>query len=286
MVRNPIVGPLGRGLKGLLAKVKGRRDAAIIEQLARAPHPHAEKIAWALGHLGDGAPVEDRDWITRVETERERLLSLDTPLEDGSIEGYSGPDDTGITISQACHDSKRAKPALMLYLLTRALKPQRIIELGTNVGISSAFLGAAMKMNGGGSIVTLDGHPYKQKVAADVHGNLGLDNITYVPGLFADTLGDALQHAAPVDIAFIDGHHQYQPTLDYFEAILPHSATDAVFVFDDIRWSAGMAKAWAELRADERFGLVVDLQSIGICARAEKPSAPRTVLPPIHNALR
>jgi predicted O-methyltransferase YrrM len=145
-----------------------------------------------------------------------------------------------------------------------------VIELGTNVGISSAFIGAALTVNGdSGKLVTLDASPYRQRLARQLHSRLGLRNVTYTAGLFNDTLESVLERSGHVDLAFIDGHHQYQPTLDYLDAILQQATVDCAFVFDDIRWSDGMKQAWTEIMGDPRFGLVMDLGSIGVCIRGD-----------------
>ena len=54
-----------------------------------------------------------------------------------------------------------------------------------------------------------------------------------------------------------------QPTLDYFDRIWKSSAEGAVFVFDDIRWSIGMERAWNRLKVDPRLAIVVDLSAGG-----------------------
>ena len=89
--------------------------------------------------------------------------------------------------------------------------------------------------------------------------------MTYVQGLFAETLAPTLRNIGPVDFSFIDGHHQFQPTLDYFDVVWRNSNPHPVFVFDDIRWSAGMAQAWSVLCSDSRLTLVVDLDVLGVC---------------------
>jgi predicted O-methyltransferase YrrM len=82
-----------------------------------------------------------------------------------------------------------------------------------------------------------------------------------------------------VELALIDGHHLYRPTLDYFEQILAHVAPDAVLVFDDIHWSDEMKAAWHHLRSDDRLGLTVDLETIALgVPRASWPGAPVLVV--------
>ena len=175
-----------------------------------------------------------------------------------------------------CLVSKSPRACAVLFGLVRSLDPAVVIELGTNVGISSSYLAAALHINGrGAALTTLDASPYRQRLAKEVHHNLGLEqSVQYVEGLFINTLAPILSGLGSVDVAFIDGHHQYQPTLDYMEMIIEHASDDVALVFDDIRWSEGMREAWERICSDERFGLIVDLQSMGICFRSQDQRVP------------
>ena len=264
-----------------------RRDSsntAILQQLKKSGCHQAIQIWEALISLQQGSalPQAEREWKNKIEIERQRLLTRYEPLCDGSL-GTPGLYDEGLSIEQACRGSKAPKPALLLFLLTRTLKPHNVIELGTNVGISSAYICAGLKVNNScaSRITTLDASPYRQRLAKEAHHNLGFDNISYVEGLFTDTLHSALTALGSIDLAFIDGHHQYQPTLDYFEEIFKFSTPDTVFVFDDIRWSDGMKKAWSRIQADDRLGLVVDLSKVGICTRRQQDKSQRLVSDPV-----
>ena len=247
-----------------------------------APYSRGKQLNELLHRYKQDLPQSDKDRIARIEAERQNLLNSNEPLVDGSL-GERGLYDAGIGIKEACKVSKSPKPAKLLYLLTRAVEPKNVIELGTNVGISSAYIGSALQVNGmDGKLTTLDVSPYRQKIANEIHRNIGLENITYVEGLFTDTLKNTLRKIGTVDLAFIDGHHQYQPTLDYFEQIYTYSTPDAVFVFDDIRWSDGMKKAWAELKEDRRLGLVVDFYRFGVCVRSMPDIKERYIFPPLR----
>lgn len=279
----PIVSKVG---EKTLFSLLGFQDQRKLSLLEDTPYRQGAQIKRALSCLNQPLPETEQALIDGIERQRRSLFERDEPLVDGTL-GEGGIYDTGVTVKQAVAVSKRAKPALMLYSLVRCLRPNRVIELGTNVGISSAFLATALKANNGhGKIATLESSPYRQRIAKELHTRLGLDNVTYIQGLFADTLSDSLDILGEVDLAFIDGHHQYAPTLNYFQKILEFSSPGAVFVFDDIRWSGGMKRAWSELRADTRLGLVVDLYSVGIGVRAGVSSPERYVFPPIYNALR
>ena len=70
--------------------------------------------------------------------------------------------------------------------------------------------------------------------------------------------------------------------LDYFDAIWERAVPGAVFVFDDVRWTRDMQRAWSRLRADPRLTLIVDLHVIGIGVGRREPGEPRHVLPPLR----
>jgi predicted O-methyltransferase YrrM len=268
--------------EALTAPLRNRSNPKILKQHGETPYPQGPKLEWAVEQLAQGLSASDRPSIERIEDERERLLDRDDLLIDGSL-GEGCSHDQGVRVRDACSVSKAQKPALMLYWLARALDPQRVLELGTNVGISSAYLAIALKANSEtGRLKTLEVSQYRQRLASGVHAHLGLDNVSYSLGLFADTLAEAMDEMGEIDLAFIDGHHSYQPTLDYFDAIFKHSAEDAVFVFDDIRWSPGMKQAWSEIRSDERLGLIVDFHSVGVCVRRRESDSRRHVLRPLY----
>lgn len=253
----------------------------LIKRLKSSNYLQGEKFAEALALFNTRLHQDDRYIVEKIEGERNRLLSRDGPLNDGSL-GDGGLYDNNKIIKQACAVSKDPKAAFFLFLLVRTIKPKNVVELGTNVGISSAYVGAALKLNGqNGRCISLDASPYRQRLAKEIHTNIGINNVYYVKGLFTETLNPSLLEMRSVDLAFIDGHHQYQPTLDYFEEIFKFSASDAVFVFDDIRWSDGMKKAWSQIQSDDRLGLIVDLSSVGVCVRRREAS-PRFVFEPIE----
>lgn len=194
---------------------------------------------------------------SKIEWLRSEMLRDCSPLADGTL-GPPLEHDLNQTVAGACGASRRSGSANVLYSLAAEYRPKSIIELGTNVGISAAYLAAA-----GGRVTTLDVSRYRLRLAEGLHHALEL-NIDRIEGYFAQTLEPALKEIAPVEMAFIDGHHQYRPTLDYFEAIAREAAPGCIFLFDDIRWSSGMRSAWAELRRDSRFETVVDLGGMGI----------------------
>lgn len=248
---------------------KLRRCAGLLRSAGTSP---ANGVGMALERFVTKDIPEFSAYFQAIEKERSTLSQNVSPLADGTL-GAAGIYDRDLTVRDANKASKPADAARFLALLSYSLKPKRILELGTNTGISSAYFALGSKANPQLQIVTLDASAYRQRVAKAVHTNLGLTNIEYVKGLFTDTLDEILPAYKNWDLVFIDGHHQYKPTLEYFSKIYPFCSENAIVVFDDIRWSDGMKQAWQELSRDARAQCVIDLYSLGILITSSSPAS-------------
>jgi len=101
-------------------------------------------------------------------------------------------------------------------------------------------------------------------IAGKTFNRLGLKNIELTTGNFDDALPSLLSKLNTVDLAFIDGNHRKEPTLNYFQQLLNHSAPSTILIFDDIHWSADMEAAWTEIKQHPSITLTIDLFFIGI----------------------
>ena len=128
-------------------------------------------------------------------------------------------------------------------------------------------------LNGKGHLSTLEGSPEIARIAEETMKSLQLNNTSVVTGPFQKTLKGVLKSSKPVDFFFDDGHHDHDATIQYFHEAVPYLADEAVIIFDDISWSAGMKKAWAEIENDERITASIDLKTIGIALMGNKPAS-------------
>ncbi len=241
-----------------------------LADLAHFDNDRATQLAEVVRAITEGE-VPTPSASAGIEAERQRML------EDGSqLRAPDGEPDfnAAMTVKAACRASRKLEDALALYHLIAHLGCQRGVELGTNVGISGAYIAAALAEQAG-HLTTFEGSRARASKAQQLHAKLGLSNVDYVVGLFSDTIPGQLPDA--IDFAFIDGHHQYQPTLDYFDHIFERSVDGAVMVFDDIRWSRGMIRAWRKLQADRRLVMAVDLCNLGIGVVTKAPAPIRLV---------
>jgi predicted O-methyltransferase YrrM len=118
--------------------------------------------------------------------------------------------------------------------------------------------------NPSSSLTTMEGSTAISSVAKENFQKLGIKNIRVIEGNFDHTLPAWLENNPKIDFAFIDGNHQYAPTVDYFKKILPHTDEYSILIFDDIHWSKGMEKAWNEIKQHSSVTLSIDLFFIGL----------------------
>jgi predicted O-methyltransferase YrrM len=242
-----------------------------VKELDTADDERAGIVAAALAVRKRHLTPSERADIEAIETRRERLIAQRRPVEmrhyaptdDRAQEGEPRWSPRAEPLGEiAARVSASRRKAMSLYGLVRGLAPRRALEMGTGVGISGAYQGMGLRHAGGGEMVALDGAPELAAVAAETFAELGLEAIEVRVGPFAETLPAVLAEG-PLQYAFVDGHHQEEATLAYFELLLPR-APRAALVFDDIRWSDGMLRAWERIAGDPRVELAVDLDRYGI----------------------
>lgn len=260
-------------------------DAAELRRLAEATGEDGRLVSEAIERLNRLDNDASAD-LAAVDRERKRLLSVHEPLVDGAL-GDPRPWDVGATVAGACGDSKKPRPALLLYWIVRLFRPKKVLEFGSNVGISAAYIGAALRANGdGGELWTLDGSAYRQRVAKQTIANVGMDDIVHFDfGEFSDILPRVLADHGPFDCAFIDGNHTLEPTLDFTRQVVEGAAVDPLVIYDDIRWSPGMKEAWRRLRQDPHMKSAVDLYSVGVCRMARSGDQKPYVTKPMLSVL-
>ncbi|THU39880.1 class I SAM-dependent methyltransferase [Niastella caeni] len=199
----------------------------------------------------------------QVEALRRKLLQNETVLE---VEDFGA----GSTISKtnqrsiasiARHAAKSKKMAQLLFRIVNYYQPETILELGTSLGISTAYMAMA---NPQARIITAEGSTAISEQAKINFQSLQLSTIEQVTGNFDDTLPGILTTLPKLDLAFIDGNHRYEPTVGYFNQLLPSLHAKSVVIFDDIHWSADMERAWNAIRENSAVHLSIDLFFIGL----------------------
>lgn len=166
-----------------------------------------------------------------------------------------------VTTHELCRIGLKENYAALLYSLIKYNKPKIVLELGTCCAFSSIYMAKASKYS---QIHTIEGSKNTAKIALKNIHALECDNIHLYIGRFMDTLPELLKQLRSIDFAFIDGHHDKEATLEYFNIIKPYLSNKATILFDDISWSTGMQEAWQIIKQDDSIDSYKDFSKLGL----------------------
>ena len=198
-----------------------------------------------------------------VENCRQQLLNDQTILEveDFGAGTSSGKGKQRSVASIAKNAAKPAKFGQLLYRIVKYYQPQTILELGTSLGITTAYLSLARPES---KLVTMEG---AQAIAAKARQNfasLHLQNVLLAEGNFDQSLPTVLDQLPSLDLVFVDGNHRREPTVAYFNHLLARTHNNSILIFDDIHWSLEMEQAWSTIQRHPSVRCSIDLFFIGI----------------------
>jgi predicted O-methyltransferase YrrM len=92
----------------------------------------------------------------------------------------------------------------LLYMLARSTRARSIVEFGTSFGISTLYLAAALRENGGGRLISSEFEPSKVTRAREHLVEAGLDDLVEIrEGDALKTLSDGLPES--IDLVLLDG---------------------------------------------------------------------------------
>lgn len=185
-----------------------------------------------------------------------RVLSL---AEIGAGTSYNKKNQ--LTVKKiVCRSSINKKYGQLLYNLVKYFNPTQVLELGTSVGVSTAFISQAAT---NATFRTIEGIAQKIEIAKKMAVELQTTP-EFIEGNFdtiLDTVLDKFQH---IDFVFFDGNHTRQATTDYFNRCVAKIQNDSIFVFDDIHWSEEMEEAWEDIKSHKKVTVSIDLFRLGL----------------------
>jgi predicted O-methyltransferase YrrM len=139
-------------------------------------------------------------------------------------------------------------------------KAEKVIELGTSLGINTLYLASKKER----TVTTFEGSPEIAAIAKLTFEFAGVKNIKLIEGNIDQTFKDYLQSIRKFDLVLMDANHRYEPTIRYFNLLIPKLQESTVIIIDDIHYSADMERAWKELKNHKLVYGSADLFRCGI----------------------
>lgn len=216
-------------------------------------------------HLMTQVLLPDRNFycFSELEEYRSLLLKENTMLEVHDLgAGSRAGNATRRSVSSIAANALQPKAsAQMLFRLCNFFQPSSILELGTSLGLTTAYLAKAAPH---AHVISIEGSPAIAERARRSLSDLYVSNASCITGSFDDRLPEVLREMPHPDFVLIDGNHRYEPTMRYFQTIMRSAGPQSVLVFDDIHWSPEMEQAWKEMAADSRVRASLDFFEFGM----------------------
>lgn len=197
--------------------------------------------------------------FSQIESLREKYLKNKSSIY---VEDYGMGESGSKKVSAiAKYSLKKKKHAQLLFRLANYAKPLNILELGTSLGITTAYLASS---NQNIKCYSFEGCANILSLAKETLDTLHINNVELIEGNIDETLPLFLESLDELGFVYFDANHNREATISYFNQCINKVTSDSVFVFDDIHYSKGMEQAWKQIIKDERVKVSFDLFSLGI----------------------
>ncbi len=247
---------LSAGLSYILYVLKARGLGAIHS-------PFVFEFAKKVFFSRERPPIVIEAARKSLENDRRLLVYEDY----GAGSGGKNPGRTSKTVGQIAKTAaRRPSTGALLWRIVKHFAPANVLELGTNLGISAAYIAAALPE--GSRLTTVEGAQPLADIARGLLQTLNYDKKTRVVcQKFEDFL------PARADLAFIDGHHTAAAMRDHYNRI------DApILVFDDVHWSKDAENGWKYIVSRPEATVTVDLFHFGIVFKNREQAKEHFVL--------
>lgn len=189
-----------------------------------------EHLAWFVAELSGKGVAEIRGYLDEIEN--------DTALAEHIATATRSSPHRWLADTRARYGRR-----IGWYALVRAVKPKNVVETGTDKGLGTLVIGAALMRNGTGRLTSIDINPAAGYLLSGPYAEVAeliiADGVTTLAGL------------SGVDMFIHDSDHSAAYELREFEAVEPN-LTKGAFVLSDNSHASPSLPVWAE-RTGRRF---------------------------------
>lgn len=151
--------------------------------------------------------------------------------------------------------------AQLLYRIASCYGPGNLLEIGSSLGITTAYLASSRPEN---TVYTIEECRPLSATAAEVLRDNQCGNVALITGNFENTLPELSEDPGKFGFVYISGRYSPDTTLRYFELLLPFVTEDAVVVIEKMYRNNDMKAVWSAIQQHAQVTVTVDLFRIGL----------------------
>ena len=189
-----------------------------------------DQLCWFVSAASGADIGQVRSWMRELEDNQKLTEQLTRRLSSNPRRGIC---------AQEPHWARR----IGWYALVRAVQPDHVVETGTQLGLGSSAIAAALLQNGHGRLTTIDidqeagfliEEPWESVIDRHIGSSL-----------------DVLRELRDVDMFLHDSLHTYDYETQELAAVEPNLSADAIVLSDNAHDSSALSD-WAE-RTDRHY---------------------------------
>lgn len=183
-----------------------------------------EHLAWWVAEVTGCTVAEARTWMKELEDDEALRMHIRSSTLQSDRRGLADAD---------ARFGKRAG----WYAIVRALKPDHVVETGTDKGLGSVVIASALIRNGSGRLTTIDVNPVSGYLISELYS-------VVVDRLIGDS-PPLLRECKSVDLFLHDSLHTPEHELAEYLAV-NESLSDSAVVLSDNAHGTDVLLRWAE----------------------------------------
>lgn len=149
----------------------------------------------------------------------------------------------------------------MLYGISKHLKPNNILEIGTSAGISAAYMALG---NPHAKIKTVEACKNKALIAKDLMEKNNFHNVSVIYGYGNEVLDQLAKENYKAQMVYVDADHSWEGTVGFFHQLTRLTTRESIIILDDIYWSADMQRAWKHITNQKQVTLSLATMRLGM----------------------
>ncbi len=157
--------------------------------------------------------------------------------------------------------SLNIKYGRLLFRIASFYKIAKIVEIGTDQGISTAYLANSTHCT---DLQMIEGNEVYFLMAKQIVNNFQLNNVTLHDGLFRDKLPLVLEETKSPGLVFFDCIRNQKVTLDLFNFCKKYAKNETIFIFNGIHYSKESEIVWTTIMQCPDVKLSVDIFRMGL----------------------
>ena len=183
------------------------------------------------------------------------------PITDLGVDSVLNKSKQKKVSTLARNSLKATKVDQLIHRLIVDVNPGNIIELGTCLGIQTAYLAKAAP---NARVISIEECPETVAIALENLEKLQIQNTEICVGNFDEHLPNIIDCIPELDLILINGSHTKEAILNYFKWCLPKLSERSIMIFDHIHRSKEMNEAWEYIKGQPKVSVTIDLFQIGL----------------------